>query len=100
MNIIDALPFTLIKDVLEFDASPSLHKDYIDFNTKAKSDLFLFYENGEYIAKMRYGQVVIETMYDFYNALSSCLNNDGYASQWVHDYLRANEIVYDDRSIV
>ena len=47
---------------------------FIDFNTGMKSELHLYYVNGEYIAKCRYGvEKVIKTFEDFHSALVDCM---------------------------
>lgn len=61
---------------------------YIDFNTGMKSHLHLYYEDGKYIAKCRYGREdVIEDFHDFHTCLVKCMEGrDFMNSSWIDIY--------------
>lgn len=87
MNILDKMP----KRFLELTrASIQLGWDsnnvpYIDVMTGMKSHLHLYYDDGQYIARMRYDEVrTIEDFEDFFFALRGCMcYRDYMSSQWV-----------------
>ena len=60
----------------------------IDFNTGMKSHLHLYYVNGKYIAKGRYGvEKEIETFEDFHNTLVGCMcGRDFMNLNWITIY--------------
>lgn len=73
MNIYDKFPMKFVKWATENGMTLSLHKDYIDIETGMKSHLHLHYEDGVYVAKMRYGESkVIDNFFDLYLSVRNC----------------------------
>lgn len=73
MNIYDKFPMKFVRWAVDNGMNLTLEKDYIDLNTGMKSHCHLYYEDGIYIAKMRYDdEKVIETFFDLYMAVKEC----------------------------
>jgi len=90
MNILDKMPKRLIELMLGQGlifslGSSNKHGMYLDLNTGMKSDLRLYYESGEYIARMRYGEeMVICDFNDLRYAISQCKHGRDYMNTaWV-----------------
>lgn len=79
MSILDNLPIKFLKWYTEHVGYVSINSDYIDINTGMKSDLHIYYEDGQYIAKMRYDDSqVLETFSDLHYAIRSCEYGRGF----------------------
>lgn len=81
MNIYDKMPMKFIKWAMDNDMELTLEKDCINLNTGMKSGLRLFYEQGLYVAKMRYDETrVISTFWDLYLAVKGCMHGRDFMS--------------------
>jgi len=101
MSILHNMPLRLI----EICGVPiTISKDYkgewyLDFNTGMKSELHLYFIDGKYIAKCRYGREdVIETFHDFHYCLKQCMaGRDFMGAGWVDIYNEGfGEFSWDD----
>ena len=89
MSILHNMPAKLIEICgVEVTLSRDSKEWYIDFNTGMKSHLHLYYVNGKYIAKCRYGvEKEIETFEDFHNTLVDCMcGRDFMNLSWITIY--------------
>ena len=81
MNIYDKFPLVFVRWAVEHGMHLELNKDYIDLCTGMKSHCHLYYENGKYIAKMRYDkEKVIECFNDLHSAVQDCECYKGFMS--------------------
>jgi hypothetical protein len=81
MPIINSLPIKFITYWTENVGDILLGKDYIDLQTGMKSDLHIYFEDGVYIAKMRYGeQRILEDFSDLHYAIKSCTHGRDFMS--------------------
>lgn len=98
MNIYDKMPMKFIKWAVAHNMELTLHEDSINVTTGMKSGLTLHYENGVYVAKMRYDQTkVISTFWDFYMAIKSCMCGRDYMSGFItHLYENGFGDIEDD----
>lgn len=80
-NILDKMPKVLITHMLKQGLIFSIGSDefdrvYLDLNTAMKSHAWMYYENEEYVIRMRYGEsMIVKTMGDVASCIQSCTHN-------------------------
>jgi hypothetical protein len=81
MSIINNLPTKFIEYWTENIGELILGKDYIDIQTGMKSHLHIYFERGEYVAKMRYNEETVLTDFlDLYFAIKRCTHGRDFMS--------------------
>lgn len=99
MNISDKLPIKFIKWCMDNDVPLTLEKDYIDLDTGMKSHLHLYYEDGNYVAKMRYGEEVNILYFScLHSAIRDCEHGRGFMASRIEKLYNEGfgDIEYDD----
>jgi hypothetical protein len=84
MSIINNLPTKFIEYWTENVGELTLSKDYIDLQTGMKSHLHIYFEEGKYIAKMRYNeQTELADFSDLVFAIRRCTHGRDYMSSQI-----------------
>jgi len=107
MNILNRMPVLLINLMVQRGLMFSIQKDYttneayLDMNTGMKSHAHLYYTNGEFKMRMRYGEEhKIETLGCVVYAVKSCLHGRDFMNSAWGEILDEHGLGEDDNALI